>query len=307
MENFLAKLRALALMGSVIASGALVERASAKPAGSKANEKKSSTVTIGGLEWRTDYNAAYRAAKNHKRMLLINFTPSADTPVQRNAEEYMAQKNMVDRLQRVERLRVPVDAEITVNGQSQKLLSFPAFAELQNGPGFVLLDLEHVGQPYYGCPVSVLPYTSGKYYHWQNSHLHVMLDLPEGTLTQRSMIFAVRIHPEGPASTHGMHHPTLASGAASHSNYQASIGVQGHHHFESRYHQLSGAAGCSVSEVVAESWPGQNLIDSCIDCVDSWRHSPGHWRGVAGRHRAFGFDIRRGRNGIWYGTGIFAD
>jgi hypothetical protein len=62
-----------------------------------------------------------------------------------------------------------------------------------------------------------------------------------------------------------------------------------------------------ASEVVAESWPDQNLIDSCIDCVDSWRHSPGHWRAVRGRHRLFGFDIRRGRNGIWYGTGIFAN
>ena len=51
----------------------------------------------------------------------------------------------------------------------------------------------------------------------------------------------------------------------------------------------------------------QGMIDSCIDCVDSWRHSSGHWRGVSRRHRAFGYDIRRGRNGIWYGTGIFAD
>ena len=134
-----------------------------------------------------------------------------------------------------------------------------------------------------------------------------MLDLPPGTLTQRTMILAVRTHPEAPASTYGMHHPTLAVGATQHSAYQASLGVQGHQNFESRYGQLSGAAGGSVSEVVAESWPGQNMIDSCIDCVQSWRHSPGHWRGVAGRHRAFGYDIRRGRNGIWYGTGIFAN
>jgi hypothetical protein len=304
--SFLAKLRALALVSCVISSGVLLEGACAAPADSEAGERPSN-VTVGGLEWRTEYNAAYRAAKQHKRMLLINFVPTADDAVQQSADEYMDQKNMVDRLERVERLRAPVDAEITVNGQRQKLLSFPAFAELNNGPGYVLLDLRHAGAAYYGCPVSVLPYASGKYYQWRNSHLHVMLDLPPGTLTQRSMIFAVRIHPEGPASTHGMLHPTLASGAASHSNYQASLGVQGHHHFESRYHQLSGAAGGSVSEVVAESWPDQNLLDSCIDCVDSWRHSPGHWRGVAGRHRAFGFDIRRGRNGIWYGTGIFAD
>jgi hypothetical protein len=63
----------------------------------------------------------------------------------------------------------------------------------------------------------------------------------------------------------------------------------------------------SASEVVAESWPNQTMIDSCLDCVDSWRHSSGHWGAVRRQHRFFAYDIRRGRNGIWYGTGIFAD
>jgi len=292
------------LLGVMNAENASAEEAAAVTA-APAKKKPASTVTVSGLEWRTDYNAAYQAARQGKRMLLINMTgPNAQ---QESVDRYMDQQNMHDRLDRVERLRLPVDAEIVVNGKSQRLLSFPAFAELQGGPGFVLLDLRHAGTQYYGAAVSVLPYARGKFYHWQNSHLHVMLDLPPGTLTQRTMIWAVRTHPEGPASTYGMHHPTLASGATQHSTYQASLGVQGHQNFESRYGQLSGAAGGSVSEVVAESWPGQNMIDSCIDCVQSWRHSPGHWRGVAGRHRAFGYDIRRGRNGIWYGTGIFAN
>jgi hypothetical protein len=46
------------------------------------------------------------------------------------------------------------------------------------------------------------------------------------------------------------------------------------------------------------------MIDSCVDCVDSWRQSPGHWGAVRARQSRFGYDIRRGRNGIWYGTGI---
>ena len=60
-----------------------------------------------------------------------------------------------------------------------------------------------------------------------------------------------------------------------------------------------------AQEVVAESWPSENLVEACIDCVDSWRHSPGHWEAVRSRHPLFGFDIQRGRNGIWYATGIF--
>jgi hypothetical protein len=283
------------------------EKEAAKEQKQSPAEKKS-TVTVSGIDWRTDYNAAYQAAKRSKRMLLINLTSASSGNVQSSVDAYIAANPTVQkRLQNVERLRLPVDAEITVDGKSQRLLSFAAFTQLQGGPGFVLLDLQHEGTEHYGHAVNVLPYASGKYYHWQNNHLSVVLDLPPGTLTQRTMIWAVRTHPEGPQSTYGTHHPTLAQGAASHSNYQASLGQQGHQNFGSRFHQLSGATGGPVSEVVAESWPGQNMIDSCIDCVRSWRGSSGHWRGVAGRHRAFGYDIRRGRNGIWYGTGIFAD
>lgn len=285
-----------------------------KPAAEKAAKKKSakadekSTVTVSGLEWRTDYNKAYQAAKRSKRMLLINLTSTSTNNVQSSVDNYIATNATVQKkLQNVERLRLPVDAEITVDGKPQRLLSFAAFSQLQNGPGFVLLDLKNEGANYYGHLVNVLPYSSGKYYHWQNNSLSVVLDLPPGTLTQRTMIWAVRTHPEAPQSTYGAHHPTLANGAASHSSYQANIGQQGHQNFGSRFHQLSGATGGAVSEVVAESWPGQNMIDSCIDCVRSWRGSSGHWRGVSGRHRAFGYDIRRGGNGIWYGTGIFAD
>jgi hypothetical protein len=118
----------------------------------------------------------------------------------------------------------------------------------------------------------------------------------------------VRVHPESPASTSGDYHHALADAAAEHSAYQARIQVQGHHRWDTRFHEVrSEAQAHQASEVVAESWPNQTLIDSCIDCVASWRHSPGHWRAVRGRQRLFGYDIRRGRNGIWYGTGIFAN
>ncbi|MCC6493431.1 MAG: hypothetical protein IT424_10455, partial [Pirellulales bacterium] len=280
--------RSHAMLRAAVVAAALSYAAVRSGAACAAEEGQPSTVTIGGLEWRTDYGAAYAAAKQHKRMLLINFVGAGAQ--QRGVEQFIeCNRNLQAKLGQVERARLPLDAVITVDGKPQRLASFPAFAHLQGGPGFAMIDLCHSGASYYGSTVSALPYASGKYYHWQPSHLSVMLDLPPGTITQRTMVWAVRVHPERPQSTSGVMHPTLASSAASHSAYQASIGVQGHQNFESRYHQLSGAAGGSVSEVVAESWPGQNMIDSCIDCVDSWRHSSGHWRGVSHRHRAFAF------------------
>jgi hypothetical protein len=291
------------------ASGESAESKDATEATSRAAiEAAPEMVSAGGVDWYVDYYAAYRTAAAEKRFLLINVTPTTASSAQQSAENYIAQSGRLqEQLKHVVRLRVPADATISVEGRTQRLLSFGSFAELSGGSGWVLIDLCNTDESYYGHTVSVLPYSGGKYYHFRPDYLSTILSVPAGTLTQRTMIWAVRIHPEAPRSTYGTHHPTLADGAMQQASYQANVGQQGHQNFETRFHTLSAAAGGGVSEVCAESWPGQNMIDSCIDCVDSWRHSSGHWQGVSRPHRAFGYDIRRGRNGIWYGTGIFAD
>jgi hypothetical protein len=158
----------------------------------------------------------------------------------------------------------------------------------------------------------VVPFTPGKYYRFRPNHLEALVDLPRGTLTQRSMIFAVRIHPEHPASTNGDEDPILLSEASGQSKYQAQIHVQGHQNWESRFQRIigkllgRGTPGTPV-EVVAESWPNQDLMDSCVDCVDSWHHSEGHWNAVKAQQASYGYDIRESDNGIWYATGIFRE
>jgi hypothetical protein len=61
----------------------------------------------------------------------------------------------------------------------------------------------------------------------------------------------------------------------------------------------------TASEVCAESWPGENLVEAAVECVRCWRLSQGHWSAVRAAHRLFGYDMKRGSNGIWYATGIF--
>jgi hypothetical protein len=142
----------------------------------------------------------------------------------------------------------------------------------------------------------------------QRKELLVLLDLPAGSLTQRTLIFAVRTHPELPASTQGELISVLASESESHSQHQANINLQGHHQWESRFHRINARlpAGMLAQEVCAESWPGQGLFEAAIECVHSWRQSPGHWSAVRTQQSYFGYDMKRGRNGVWYATGIFA-
>jgi hypothetical protein len=273
------------------------------------------------LVWLDDYRAATDQAKADKKHVLIHFFRASDQTKKNapnaidsvaNIERTLSEPGIRERLDNYVLVKLPVETEIKVKGESVKLVRHGAFSELRNGPGIAVVDYAHEKAPYHGYVVSVIPFTPGKYYQFRTSHLLTMLDLPAGTLTQRSMIFAVRIHPERPASTNGEDDPILLSEAHSHSNYQAQVRVQGHHHWDSRFQRIigrllgRGKSGSPV-EVVAESWPSQDLMDSCVDCVASWRHSEGHWSAVSARQASYGYDIRQSDNGIWYATGIFRE
>jgi len=118
----------------------------------------------------------------------------------------------------------------------------------------------------------------------------------------------VRTHPERPASADGQFSSLLAHETQSHARHQASINLQGHHNWESRFHAINARlpSGLTAREVCAESWPGQGLVEAAEECVYSWRRSSGHWEAVRSRHDLFAYDMKRGSNGIWYAAGIFA-
>lgn len=187
------------------------------------------------------------------------------------------------------------------------LITNPSLREMRQGPGVFVVDC--TTGPLSGRIISILPKTPGKYYRFMPFHIDELANLPSGTLTQRSMILAVRIHPERPQSTASECHTYLCQKAASHSAYQANILKQGHHNWGPRSQDIVHKTGHigQASEICAQSWENQDLLDSCVDCVASWRHSSGHWQAVHSKQIAYGYDIRRGTNGIWYATGIFLD
>jgi hypothetical protein len=262
------------------------------------------------LQWHDDYAQAWQQAKAEKKLLLVLFGAKTRTA------HYQAVEKLIDTDELVERdlgkfvlARLPIDHVIKVKGEPVKLIAHASLAEMHGKEGIAIIDLQHEGHDYYGHVVSAFPFMDSRYYRFRADYLPTILTLPPGTITQRTMVWAVRVHPERPASTRGVESAVLVSEAKSHSRYQAQIGVQGHHHWDSRFMRILGrlAGRRAPVEVVAESWPNQNMIDSCVDCVASWRQSSGHWNAVKSYHAAYGYDIKRGSNGIWYGTGIFAN
>ncbi len=260
--------------------------------------------------WHDDYALAQKLARNQHKMLFVFFHSKGQDALRTDFEGRVeSDLSLRSKLQASIALKLPLDARITVKGKRIKLLDHPAFAELQGRQGIAVIDFAHPKTAYYGYLVSALPFVRSKYYSFHPNHVNEVLDLPAGSLTQRTLIFAVRIHHEAPASTHGHFCQTLASEARSHSDYQASIGVQGHHHWDHRFHRISATlpGGLHAQEVVAESWPNESLLDAAVDCVASWRHSSGHWSAVRSYQPRYGYDMKRAPNGIWYATGLFGN
>ena len=257
------------------------------------------------VHWQDNYGRAMTDAEAQGKMLFIYFCdPGGECECNRFKSETLDDPAVCAKLRDYVCVQVRLDASIVSEGKKVVLLQHEAFREMLGKPGIAIVDYRRPDGAEYGRVVSVFPIASGLWYTPEK--MAVILDLPEGTLTQRTLIYAVRTHPEKPASSDGQASEYLLDDARNQAQYQADIRVQGHHFWESRFHRIcSRLNSLSASEVCAESWPGQNLVEAAVECVHSWRQSPGHWNAVRSAQHQFGYDMKRGTNGVWYATGIF--
>lgn len=303
-----AEARARTVFGLALAAGILAvvllelctpSASGATPAPPALGGRGGGPVEARAVERIDDYAAATAAAQAGGAMLLVSVEPaggSGDDVAGNRLESADLQGRFAAGG------RPWVFCRLGMEAGGAALVGDPGLVEMRRGPGLFVVD--HTGGPYAGRIVSILPRTPGKYYSFSPAHIDELASLPQASLTQRSLILAVRIHPENPQSTSGVCDPALCAEAAAHSAHQARIGRQGHHGWDTRSQRIAAGRG-GAAEVCAESWENQDLLDSCIDCVASWRQSGGHWNAVRSPQAAYGYDLRRGPNGIWYATGIF--
>ncbi|TWT30790.1 hypothetical protein [Blastopirellula retiformator] len=263
------------------------------------------TAQADSLYWYDDYSTAVRTAINDNRMLLIYFR-GEDEAKHEEFQQVMADPQVAELAGNYILAELPLNATVGSGEKQTKLLSHGAFQHMDGKPGVAILDFVDDTDENYSYVVSQFQFRDNRV---RSVHqMRTILSLPRGSLTQRTLIYAVRMHPEAPRSTNGVFRRLLAVATLQHSRLQARMQLQGHHSWESRFHQLSGQLPGHMlpTEVCAESWPGQNLEDAAIECVRSWRHSSGHWSAVSADNTYYGYDMKRGNNGIWYATGIFA-
>ncbi|HIQ22628.1 MAG TPA: hypothetical protein EYH34_15490 [Planctomycetes bacterium] len=292
--------KAWATNGALDQEEAAVESPEATP-----TEGRDEAAVFAELWWLTDYAAATERARREAKRLFIYFQRPGNGTCREFEEYSLSDRAVMESLRSFVRLKVPIDVKIEREGSRVKLLGQSAYREMLGRPGVAIVDWASQGQAFYGKVVSTFPFLGQEPYGPEE--VLAMLQLPPATLTQRTLIYAVRTHPDRPASTDGKLDPYLCQEAELHATYQARIRLQGHHNWERRFHRINRTLprGLVACEVCAESWPGQNLVEAAIECVRCWRLSSGHWSAVREKHAVYGYDMKRGRNGVWYATGIF--
>lgn len=263
---------------------------------------------IGELDWHTDYAAAYRAARDERKMLFILFRDERQPRIaDRFEQEVLTHRDLHGPLAQTVRVVLPADApapQSQPDQPPQKLLSHSSFAHMYGRQGMAMIDLTDPQSGLNGQVVSAHPFNrEGHYNTWTT---RVVLGLPRATVTQRALIYAVRIHPGAPISTTaGQCDGFLCSQARQSSQLMSQYGSVGHHDWGTRSGAIAAATGRSASEVAAMAG-NRELLDAASELVNQWQGSPTHWQIMSTPATLFGYDMVRGNGGNWWGTGVFA-
>lgn len=263
---------------------------------------------IGESYWYTNYQEAYRAAKAERKYLFLFFRDEREGRVADAFElNVLADPVLHEPLESVVRVVLDVDVERPFRPPELpglRLLDHPSFRYMYNTQGIAMIDLTDPQSEHYGQLVSAHPFTDGK--HYTAFSTRVVLGLPPGTVTQRALIYAARIHPAAPVSTtRGKCDGYLCEQARQSSKLMALYGSVGHHNWGNRYNEIARETGRSAQEVAAMSGRPR-LIDAAVELVNQWYWSPPHWAIMGAPATIFGYDLVQTPSGHWYGTGLFA-
>lgn len=254
--------------------------------------------------WHTDYYEAQVAAEKRYQNLLINFTDNSAES--QDLSTHLHTLVLYKHLKFYTTAELPTTTTITYGDAEHQLIKEDFAKYLYGQPGIVIINYSNPEDPTYNYSVSAIP---ARYLNTQDKILK-LLQLPEGSITQRTMIWALRTHPARPQSVNGPQNNYLRTETALAAQYQAQIGQQGHHNWNARFARISNRIPGLAKEIVSETWPGRNrLVPAALDLVNSWyeadRHQAvGHWGVAMRRTQAYSYDMAYGSNGLWYSSGI---
>lgn len=258
------------------------------------------------IEWIEDYGAAMKAADEGNKNLLIYFKDKASRVADHFEKETLETEEVRKALEAYVLLRLPADYELHETGKDKPvpILRHPFFNEMMGAEGIAIVDFTTKGHgrswligafpfvrlPIEGNYVGVNYDYLAHYRPFEKAQFLTLLGLPPGSLTERSLVFAVRIHPWNLPCTNGTPDATLLNASRNNNRAQCERGL-GHHGF------------CIGTEIAAPCY-SRYALKAALEAVGGWTGSPGHLSALRTRFSRYGMSLEQGRLG-YFATGNF--
>ena len=276
-------------------------------------EKPVSEAPAESLSWHNDYLAAYVEASREKRFLLMLFRENAVGGEPLSPTESVFDPSLRPMLEQFSRVELPLNAampdisksnqDAEQNGLPDLLLKHRSFRHLGMRPGIAVVDLTDPASPNHARVVSALPLPeSGQF---NNADLMLALNLPQGAISQRTLLFAIRSTVPDSSLSMRDFSQTLIELAHRNSRFMANAGQVGSFDLENRAQQVEKEFGsqADLRELVFATETETTIHDAALQAVTSWISNSESFDILDSPAKAMGMEMfQNSESGRWYVT-----
>ena len=168
------------------------------------------TKNVAALIWHQDYLAGYQQAMQEKRPLLMQFRDISEPDVSESRIAGFGAPELQPLLENFVRVSMPVGSIVpgqTTGQAPSRLLDHRSFRHLNGKAGVVIIDLTEPSAANFARVVSALPLPSDG--RFSPEILSKLLQLPAGSIGQRTLLLSIRTATSAPDFTVGEQQPLL--------------------------------------------------------------------------------------------------
>jgi len=268
---------------------------------------------VDSLKWHSDYIAAYVEASQEKRYLLMLFRDAVAGGEPLASIDDVFAPSMRPILEQFSRVELPLNAVMPSladkNNDTQKkglpnlLLKHRSFRHLGTQPGIAVVDLTNRSSPNYARVVSVLPLPESS--QFQNDSLTLALNLPKGTISQRTLLFAIRSTVPDSSLSMREFNSTLVELAHRNSRYMANSGQAGSFDQETHRQRIEQEFGpqAELKQLVFATDSEATIHEAALQAVTSWIETSESFDVLDAPATAMGMDMFQNfESGRWFVT-----
>lgn len=250
--------------------------------------------TVGERQWHQDYLAAYQQAIQDKQMLVMLFHDASNPDLSETRTSGFGAENLQPLLDKHVRVSLPINfvaPGTEPNAPVTRLLEHRSFRHLRGQAGVAIVDLTDAQGPNFGRVVSALPLPSDG--RFSPEVLETLLQLPTGSIGQRSMILAVRTGVTGDNFTTGEANSQLHQLANRNARLMAQAEQAGSYDQAARVTAIreSFGDGIRIGELLFATDGPTTVQEAAIQAVSKWMQSPEDRRVLNGSSFAYGIEL----------------